>query len=88
MAYLVETHKLVEPLYQLEKDKKLSPENPNAAEGREFLDAQLVRGGQMLGDLWFSPGSRQPKTRIFPPDTQGAAGSGYREKVIRPPALS
>ena len=54
MAYLVETHKLVEPLYQLEKEKKLSPENPNAAAGREFLDAQLVRGGQMLGDLWFS----------------------------------
>ena len=54
MAYLLETHKLVEPLYQLDKDKKLSPESPNAVEGREFLDAQLVRGGQMLGDLWYS----------------------------------
>lgn len=54
LAYLMETHKLVEPLYQLDKDKKLSPESPTASEGREFLDAQLVRGGQMLGDLWFS----------------------------------
>ena len=54
MAYLLETHKQVEPLYQLEKDKKLSPENEKAGEGRAFLEGQLVKGGQMLGDLWFS----------------------------------
>jgi len=54
MAYVVETQKLVEPLYKLEKEKKLSPESPGANEGRDFLSKQLVRGGQMLGDLWFS----------------------------------
>ncbi len=54
MDYLLGTEKLIEPLYKLDKEGKLTPENPSAAEGRAFLDAQLVRGGQMLGDLWFS----------------------------------
>ena len=54
MSYLLETHKQVEPLYQLEKDRKLSPGKGDTTEGRAFLEAQLVRGGQMLGDLWFS----------------------------------
>jgi hypothetical protein len=54
MDYLLGTEKLIEPLYQLNKEGKLTPENESSAEGRAFLDAQLVRGGQMLGDLWFS----------------------------------
>jgi hypothetical protein len=54
MAYLQETYKQVEPLYQLEKEHKLTPENEKAGEGRVFLEGQLVKGGQMLGDLWFS----------------------------------
>jgi hypothetical protein len=54
IAYLVETGTQIEPLYQLEKERKLSPENEKADEGRAFLDAQLIKGGQMLGDLWFS----------------------------------
>ena len=54
MAYLGETDRRVEPLYELEKAHKLSPVNGKAEAGRAFLDAQVVRGGQMLGDLWFS----------------------------------
>lgn len=54
MKYLLETHQLVAPLYQLEKDRKLSPQSGQSAEGRAFLESQFVRGGQMLGDLWFS----------------------------------
>lgn len=54
MNYLLETEKQIEPLYRLEKERKLTPENAAANEGKEFLDTQLVRGGQMLGDLWFS----------------------------------
>lgn len=54
LEYLAGTHQLVEPLYQLEKEQKLSPENPLAGEGRAFLDEQIIRAGQMLGDLWFS----------------------------------
>jgi hypothetical protein len=54
VAYLLETHKLVEPLYRLDKTGSLTPENEKAGEGREFLQTQILRGGQMLGDLWFS----------------------------------
>lgn len=54
MTYLLETEKEIEPLYQLDKDGKLTPENEKAGEGRAFLDGQLVKGGQMLGDLWYS----------------------------------
>lgn len=54
MSYLEGTEKLIESLYRLEKEGKLTPENPGSSEGRAFLDAQLVRGGQMLGDLWYS----------------------------------
>jgi hypothetical protein len=54
MAYLLRTEKEVEPLYQLDKAGKLTPENEKASEGRAYLDTQLIKGGQMLGDLWFS----------------------------------
>jgi hypothetical protein len=54
MAYLIQTHDQLQPLYQLEKDGKLSGEGEKGLEGRTFLDGQLVKGGQMLGDIWFS----------------------------------
>jgi len=54
MNYLLGTEQLIQPLYQLEKDGKLTPENSEAEQGRKFLEAQLVRGGQMLGNLWYS----------------------------------
>ncbi len=54
MVYLGETYQQIEPLYLLEKEKKLTPENEKASEGRAFLEGQLVNGGQMLGNLWFS----------------------------------
>jgi len=54
MTYIEQTHTMVEPLYELEKEKKLSAEGDGAGEGRAFLEGQLVKGGQMLGDLWYS----------------------------------
>jgi hypothetical protein len=54
MAFILETHGQVEPLYQLQKEGKLSAEGERARAGRAFLEAQLVRAGQWLGDLWFS----------------------------------
>jgi hypothetical protein len=54
VAFLLETRKQLEPLYQLDKERKLSGEGEKGLAGRLFLDGQLARGGQMLGDLWFS----------------------------------
>jgi len=61
MSYLVEQQKLVEPLYQMEKAGKLSGEGSLGLEGKSFLTGQLVKGGQMLGDLWFTAWQRAPK---------------------------
>ena len=54
MAYILDQFKLMEPLYQMDKDGKLSGEGEAAQEGRAFLTGQLVKAGQMLGDLYFS----------------------------------
>lgn len=63
MAYVVENHKQLEPLYQLDKDRGLSPRGEKAGEGRAFLTDRLLQAGQMLGDLWYSA------WRQAPPDT-------------------
>jgi hypothetical protein len=52
--YLVAQNKLVEPLYQMEKDGQLAGEGGQGLEGRAFLDGQLVKAGQMLGNLWLT----------------------------------
>lgn len=54
MLFILEQHKLVEPLYQLDKDGKLSGEGEKGLEGRTFLEGQLLKAGQMLGDIWYS----------------------------------
>src|ERR1017187_3617343 len=51
--FVVEGNKLVEPLYKLDQERKLSADSETAPEGRAFLEGQLVKSGQFLGDLWF-----------------------------------
>ncbi|MBI2948994.1 MAG: hypothetical protein HYY23_15240 [Verrucomicrobia bacterium] len=54
MRFILDQHRLVEPLYQLEKEGKLSGEGEAGLQGREFLRGQVIKAGQMLGDLWYS----------------------------------
>lgn len=54
MAYILDQHKQVIPLYELEKSGKLFGEGEKGAEGRAFLTKQLLAGGQMLGDIWYA----------------------------------
>jgi hypothetical protein len=55
MAWLVEQHQLVEPLYALEKAGLLRSEvAATSVEGRAFLEARLLAGGKMLGTLWLT----------------------------------
>ena len=63
MQYILGQHKLVEPLYQLDKSGQLSVETPAA--GQAFLKAQLVKGSQMLGDLWFTAWKEAPPDRFL-----------------------
>ena len=54
VVYITDQNKLVEPLYQMEKDGKLSGDKGKGLEGKPFLETQLVKAGQMLGDLWLT----------------------------------
>jgi hypothetical protein len=45
----------VEPLYELEKAGKLRADSsPGSDDGREFINEQLLRGGEMLGSIWLT----------------------------------
>jgi hypothetical protein len=65
MNYIVEQYRLVEPLYQLDKDGKLSGKDELGQSGQAFLEGQLRKAGQMLGDLWYSAWQQaQPDTYL------------------------
>ena len=54
LDYVLATNQQVEPLYRLERDGPLRMNGPPTPEGRAFIDAQLLRGGEMLGALWIT----------------------------------
>ena len=54
VAFIVQQNKLVEPLYILDRDGKLSADGNAGAEGRAFLETQLVKSGQFLGNIWLT----------------------------------
>jgi hypothetical protein len=54
VAYLVEQNKLVEPLYQLEKEGGFTGQGDKGLAGKPFMEGQLVKAGQMLGDIWYT----------------------------------
>jgi len=60
MLFLLEQHKLVEPLYRLDKEGKLSGEGERGLEGKAFLEGQLLKAGQLLGDFWVSAWQQAP----------------------------
>ena len=60
MAFLIAQSKSVERLYELDRDGKLSPGRNDVTEGREFISGQLIKGGQFLGDLWYSAWESAP----------------------------
>ncbi|HVU24741.1 MAG TPA: hypothetical protein VHE13_11510 [Opitutus sp.] len=55
LDFLLAQNRLVEPLYQLEKEGKLGHgEQPITPEARAFIDGQLRKGGEMLGAIWLT----------------------------------
>jgi hypothetical protein len=54
VAYLVEQNKFVEPLYEMDKNGQLAGDGDKGMEALPFLDGQLVKAGQMLGNIWLT----------------------------------
>jgi hypothetical protein len=52
--YLVEQNKFVEPLYEMEKDGQLTGDGEKGLQARPFLEGQIVKGAQMLGNIWLT----------------------------------
>jgi hypothetical protein len=52
--YLVEQNKLVEPLYQMDKDGELTGEGDKGTAALPFMQGQIVKAGQMLGNIWYT----------------------------------
>ncbi|HEY5345759.1 MAG TPA: hypothetical protein VIK62_05385 [Verrucomicrobiae bacterium] len=77
--FIVAANQLVEPLYQLDKTGKLSVKNGGGAEGRAFLDAQLVKSGQLLGDLWFTAWQTAPEDTFLERELQQRASAAAQK---------
>ena len=73
--FVVANNQLVEPLYKLEKEGKLSAEGDAGAEGRAFLEAQIVKSGQLLGNLWYTAWLTAPEDTYLERELQRRAGS-------------
>lgn len=63
--YLVEQNKFVEPLYEMEKNGQLTGAGDKGREGLPFLEGQLVKAGQMLGNLWYTAWLDAPEDRYL-----------------------
>lgn len=60
VAFIADQNKVVEPLYQLEKEHKLSGEGEEGLEGKPVIEGQLIKAGQLLGDIWYSAWQQAP----------------------------
>jgi hypothetical protein len=60
-AYLAEQNKFVEPLYEMEKNGQLSGDGEKGLQARPFLEGQLVKAGQMLGNIWYTAWLEAPE---------------------------
>jgi len=60
MTFILEQQKLVESLYQLDQDGKLTGDGELGLQGRAFLEGQLMKSSQLLGDIWYSAWQQSP----------------------------
>jgi len=60
VTFIVEQNKQVEPLYQLELEHKLTGTNELGMQGKPFIEGQLMKGGQLLGDIWYTAWQQAP----------------------------
>jgi hypothetical protein len=73
--FIVAANQLVEPLYKLDKAGRLSDQDGAGAEGRAFLEGQLVKSGQLLGDLWLTAWRTAPEDVFLERELQRRAAA-------------
>jgi hypothetical protein len=75
VTFIVAANRLVEPLYRLDQAGKLSDQGDAGAEGRAFLEAQLVKSGQLLGNLWLTAWRTAPEDVFLERELQRRAAA-------------
>ncbi|MGC9940340.1 MAG: hypothetical protein ABSE48_00825 [Verrucomicrobiota bacterium] len=75
--FIVEQNKFVEPLYQMEKDGQLTGVGEKGLEALPFLDGQLVKAGQLLGNLWLTAWLNAPEDSYLQRQLQQRDGISY-----------
>jgi hypothetical protein len=58
--FIVEQNKLVETVYQMDQEHKFSGNDELGMQGKPFIEGQLVKAGQLLGDIWYSAWQQAP----------------------------
>jgi hypothetical protein len=87
--FVVQANKLVEPLYILDRDGKLSNKENRGADGRAFLETQLVKSGQLLGNLWLTAYRTAPEDTFLEKtlQTRAEAAAATTNEPATPSAL-
>jgi hypothetical protein len=79
--FMLEQNKLVEPLYQMEKEGKFTGEGETGLQGRAMLSSQLVKAGQMLGNLWLTAWQQVPPDKFLKDQLLKRKKGNGREKA-------
>lgn len=74
VEFVVANNHLVEPLYKLEKEGKLTGDGDNS-EALAFLNGQLVKSGQLLGNLWYTAWLTAPQDTYLERNLQERAAA-------------
>ena len=68
----------------MEKEGKLTGEGDKGLEGRPFLDGQLVKAGQMLGNIWLTAWLEAPEDQYLESTTEGTQRDTIGERKVKP----
>jgi hypothetical protein len=60
MLFLTEQNKEVAIFYQMEKDGEFSGQGEQGRKGKAYLEKQMLKSAQLLGDLWYSAWVQAP----------------------------
>lgn len=80
VSFIVDQNKLVEPLYKLEHDHMLTGTNEVGMQGKPFIEGQLIKAGQLLGDIWYSAWQQAPVDEYLERDLRKRAESAPSAK--------